>query len=124
MFMFMVRMRMTEQTAPLSLILRGKAGTVVVTGPRGLDELRVGGVLDVDVLVLLLLDREELLAAGHGVTGRFTGCLVGRKDGEGRLLEGGRQNDAAGVAWLGRSIGAGDATSGGEGGGNDQIDLV
>ena len=122
--MAIVRMRMTEQTAPLFLILRGMAGTLVVTAPRGRVENRIGGVLDVDVPVLLLLDCEELLAAGHGVTGRFTGLFVGRKDGERRLFEGGRQNDAAGVAWLGRSIGAGDAASGGEGGGNDQIDLV
>jgi len=120
----MVTVRMTEQTAPLFLILRGMAGTFVLTAPSGRDERLVGGLLDVDVPVLLLIDLEELLAAGHGVTSRFTGCLVGRKDGEGRLVCGGRQNDAAGVAWLGRPIGAGDATAGGEGGGHHQIELI
>ena len=114
---------MTEQTAPLSLILRGMTGTVVVAGPRGRVELRVGGVLDVDVPVLLLVDL-VVLAAGHGETLRVPRRLVGRKDGEGRLPEGGRQNDAAGAARPSRPIGAGDETSGGEGGGHVQIDLV
>jgi len=119
-----VRMRMTEQTAPLFLILRGMPSNFVLTAPSGRNERLVGGLIDVDVPVLLLVDPEELLAAGHGVTSRFTGRLVGRKDGEGRLLRGRRQNNAAGVARLGRPIGAGDTTAGGEGGGHDQIELV
>mmetsp|Transcript_27683 Transcript_27683/g.79899 ORF Transcript_27683/g.79899 Transcript_27683/m.79899 type:complete len:286 (+) Transcript_27683:1702-2559(+) len=125
MIMFvMVIMRMAEKTAPLLLVLGRVAGNLVLTSPGGRDERLVGGILGIDVLVLLLLDPEVLLVAGHGEAACFAGRFVGRKDGEGRLVGRRRQDDPAGIARLRRPVGGRDAAVGGEGVGHDEIDLV
>ena len=119
-----VRMRMADEASLLVLVRRGLGHLVVVAGPGGRDECLVGGVLGIDVSVLVLVDLVELLATGHGEATGLSGHFVGRKDGEGRLIFSGRKDDAAGITRLGRSIGRRDATTSGKGLGNDQIDLV
>ena len=106
------------------LVLRHLCHLVVVAGPCRRSELLVGGINGIDVPVDLLVDLEELLSVGQGEAAGLSGHLVGRQDGEGRLVLGGRQDDATGIARPGRSIGRGDPTTRGKGVGNDQVDLV
>ena len=106
------------------LVLRHLCHLVVVAGPCRRSELLVGGINGIDVPVDLLVDLEELLSVGQGEAAGLSGHLVGRQDGEGRLVLGGRQDDATGIARSGRSIGRSDPTTRGKGVGNDQVDLV
>ena len=120
----MVTEGMAQETAPLLFILGGMTGALVVASPSRWGELIFSGIRGIDILVLPLVDLEVLLPVGHGEATGLSSHFVGRKDCEGWLVLGGRQDDAAGIARLRRSIGRGDATAGGKGLGNDQIDLV